>query len=103
MTIPVDMVLNHNTHLLTFLLGNKLKDLPDSLCCLKNLRSLDISNNPQLTILPRQLCQVRSLETIILDGEMFVDPPSNICSQGTEAIMTYLCGGKLKKRYILMC
>ena len=73
--------------------GNKLKQLPDSLATLANLRTLDISNN-SLTTLPQQLCHVRTLETFVLDAEKMMYPSTEVCTQGTEAIMTFLCQGE---------
>lgn len=47
-----------------FLIGNSLKELPDSVCQMKSLRTLDISHN-QIRSLPRRFCNIRTLEVSI--------------------------------------
>ncbi|XP_060069768.1 E3 ubiquitin-protein ligase LRSAM1-like [Ylistrum balloti] len=83
--------LNKLRHLQTLnIKGNKFKTLPMSICGLKSLRLLDISDN-LITSLPKELCQVVTLETVIVDAGKMVYPPSDVCCQGTEAIMQFLC------------
>jgi len=67
-----------------------LKSLPDSLCTLRGLRTLDISQN-LITSLPKEFCNVRTLDTLILDADRMEFPSTDICLEGTEAIMRYLC------------
>ncbi|KAJ8300947.1 hypothetical protein KUTeg_022466, partial [Tegillarca granosa] len=54
-----------------------MKVLPESVCSLQSLRTLDISEN-QIKVLPKKLC---------IFNFVFVD----ICNEGTEAIMKFLC------------
>ncbi|KAL4219600.1 E3 ubiquitin-protein ligase lrsam1 [Mactra antiquata] len=70
--------------------GNKLKVLPSNVCSMKSLRMLDIRDN-RITALPKELCHVRALETLSLDGISMKYPAYNICCNGTEAIMKFLC------------
>lgn len=51
---------------------------------------LDIREN-HLKILPQQLCNVRTLETLMVDTDEITYPPSDLCNSGTEAIMKFLC------------
>ncbi|KOB75856.1 putative leucine rich repeat and sterile alpha motif containing 1 [Operophtera brumata] len=71
--------------------SNKLRNLTPSLGKLKNLRKLDISDNTDLDELCSELCLAANIVQIELDGNQFKFPSSEICSQGTEAIMRYLC------------
>lgn len=87
--------------MLTLFSGNRVKALPDCICTLRNLRSIDLADNP-ITTLPRDLCQVRPLETIVLNADQMTFPPPDVCSQGTEAIMKYLCEGTVPVCMILL-
>lgn len=70
--------------------GNRLKLVSPSLCGLKSLRTLDLSEN-KITSLPPQLCNVRTLETLVIDVHKITYPSNDICKQGTEKIMMFLC------------
>lgn len=70
--------------------GNRLKLVSPSLCGLKSLRTLDLSEN-KITSLPPQLCNVRTLETLVIDVQKITYPSNDICKQGTEKIMMFLC------------
>ncbi|XP_077866101.1 E3 ubiquitin-protein ligase LRSAM1-like [Saccoglossus kowalevskii] len=70
--------------------GNKLQVLPQEISNLGSLRTLDLSNN-SIKSLPSDFHQIRTLENIILDVKQMTMPPSAICSEGTDAIMKYLC------------
>ena len=52
---------------------NKIKTLPESLCQLPCLRLLDVSNN-DMTMLPNKLCHVRTLESLICEGNPLNSP-----------------------------
>ena len=73
---------------------NCLKDVPESLSKLHRLKTLDISHNSKLKKLPKCLAQCRSMDKLVLDNSNFTYPPSNVCSEGTEATMKFLCKGK---------
>ncbi|XP_056011978.1 E3 ubiquitin-protein ligase LRSAM1-like [Ostrea edulis] len=78
-------------HLQTLnLKGNRLKVVSPFLCGLKSLRTLDISEN-KITKLPSQLCNVRTLETLVIDASTMKYPSPDICKQGTEEVMKFLC------------
>ncbi|XP_069799020.1 E3 ubiquitin-protein ligase LRSAM1 isoform X2 [Dendropsophus ebraccatus] len=70
--------------------GNKLKQLPPTIGGLRCLRTLNISEN-RLSELPPALANVRTLETLTLDASGMVFPPASVCSEGTEAILRFLC------------
>ena len=61
--------------LLCFCLGNRLKELPASISGMGCLRMLDIREN-QIKSLPGHLCNVRTLETLMLDAEQMTYPPA---------------------------
>jgi Leucine-rich repeat (LRR) protein len=73
---------------------NNLKDLPCGLGQLTRLRTLNLSHNPKLTKLVKEMAQMRSLETMIVDAGSLVYPEAKVCREGTEAIMRFLCTGK---------
>lgn len=60
--------------------GNKLNKIPDSMCEMQSLRTLDVSMN-QLTELPQYLCKVRTLDSLILDASLMNNPP-----EGTQLL-----------------
>ncbi|XP_067145481.1 E3 ubiquitin-protein ligase LRSAM1-like isoform X2 [Centruroides vittatus] len=70
--------------------GNKFTEFPFMLCKLPRLRSLDIRNN-KVTTLPKEFSMVETLQTIHLDAENFQYPSPEICKEGTESIMRFLC------------
>lgn len=79
--------------------SNKLRDLTASLGKLTNLKRLNIKNNTELKELCSELCLARNLVQVELDGEQFVYPPKEICTQQTKDIMAFLCD-KLNVDYI---
>ncbi|XP_030852966.1 E3 ubiquitin-protein ligase LRSAM1 isoform X2 [Strongylocentrotus purpuratus] len=70
--------------------GNSLKELPDSVCQMKSLRTLDISHN-QIRSLPRRFCNIRTLESLTLDIDHMTYPTPDICQDGTDSIMKFMC------------
>ena len=68
--------------------------VPESLSKLHRLKTLDISHNSKLKKLPKCLAQCRSMDKLVLDNSSITYPPSNVCSEGTEATMKFLCKGK---------
>ncbi|XP_041481365.1 E3 ubiquitin-protein ligase LRSAM1-like isoform X1 [Lytechinus variegatus] len=70
--------------------GNSLKELPESMCQMKSLRTLDISHN-QVRSLPRKFCNIKTLESLTLDVVHMTYPSPDICQDGTENIMKYMC------------
>jgi Leucine-rich repeat (LRR) protein len=62
-------------HLIFYLFsGNEITSIPAELGQLSSLRSLDISKN-RVTVLPKQLCTVRTLESVALDADQMKYPP----------------------------
>ena len=76
--------------------GNNLKELPTTLAGLENLKILDVSNNSKLVKLPKELGNLRTLETLNLDTDVVTYPSKDITKEGTEAIMRFFCSGKQK-------
>lgn len=70
---------------------NKLRNLTPNLGKLKSLRMLNITENSDLEELCPELCFATNLTDIELDSNKFTFPTLEICSQGTEAIMRFLC------------
>jgi E3 ubiquitin-protein ligase LRSAM1 len=71
--------------------GNNMKELPTTLSSLGCLKSLDISNNSKLVKLPKELGNLRSLETLTLDTDVVTYPSKDVTKDGTEAIMRFFC------------
>ncbi|XP_064648999.1 E3 ubiquitin-protein ligase LRSAM1-like [Lineus longissimus] len=69
---------------------NKIKELPSSMSSLASLRTLEISDN-LIAKLPRNLCEVKTLENLALSYDSMIYPSRDVCKQGTEAIMRFLC------------
>lgn len=107
--------------LTTFVLsGNVLTSLPKEFSELSNLVSLDLSDNEfeavpleilpltklrilnlarnKLRTLPLELAKLSALTTLELDGNVLLDPPPAIRSQGTRAILGYLRARALESR-----
>ncbi len=75
--------------------GNNLKELPcAALGSLPRLRVLDATRNPKLTKLGPELARARGLEKLLVDADRMAFPDKDVCAQGTEAIMRFLCKGK---------
>ena len=72
----------------------ELQEVPVALSSLSSLKTLDLRSNPKLKKIPKELAALRCLETLLLDETAITYPAPSIASQGTEAIMRFLCGGK---------
>lgn len=62
--------------------------LPESIGDLKNLKSLNVSNN-QLTSLPKSIIQLENLIGLDLTGNPLITPPPEVADKGFEAIREY--------------
>lgn len=71
--------------------GNSLKEIPLSISGLVSLKTLDLRNNPKLKRIPKEVAQLRGLDTLLLDEKHINYPDPEIVSRGTEAIMRFLC------------
>jgi hypothetical protein len=67
--------------------------VPASLSGLSSLKTLDLRGNPKLKKIPRELCALRCLETLLLDEGSITYPAPGLAAQGTEAVMRFLCQG----------
>ncbi|XP_022244337.1 E3 ubiquitin-protein ligase LRSAM1-like isoform X2 [Limulus polyphemus] len=70
--------------------GNKLQYLPSVICKLPQLQTLDIKDNQELHLLPKELSLVQTLITLTLDCDQYSYPPTDICKEGTTAILKFL-------------
>jgi len=70
---------------------NNLKELPVSLANLGRLRTLDLRGNPKLKELAKFICRLRCLDSLLVDEETITYPDKDVTSQGTEAIIRFLC------------
>lgn len=97
-TLPNSIGQLKNLRLLN-LSDNLLKILPSSLGQLTKLTSIDVSRNPNLKVLPKELCGAINLTSITLDIENVTYPPSEISQMGTIEIMKFFCK-EVGKEYI---
>lgn len=78
---------------------NLLKNLPSSLGQLMKLSSVDVSRNPNLKCLPKELCGAINLTTITLDIENVTYPPCEISQLGTIEVLKFFCR-EVGKEYV---
>lgn len=69
---------------------NNLKQLPETLGKLKELTTLDISQNKTLQKLPKSLGCAQQLEQLNIDGLNLSYPPQDILNGGTIVIIAFL-------------
>ena len=72
-----------------------MKEIPLSISGLVSLKTLDVRKNPKLKRIPKEVAHLRGLSTLLLDEEHVEYPHPDIVSQGTEAIMRFLCSGNI--------
>ena len=70
---------------------------------LVSLKTLDVRDNPKLKRIPKEIAQLRGLETLLLDEKHINYPDPEIVSKGTEAIMRFLCSGKYYISLTIYC
>ena len=70
---------------------------------LVSLKTLDVRDNPKLKRIPKEIAQLRGLETLLLDEKHINYPDPEIVSKGTEAIMRFLCSGKYDISLTIYC
>ncbi|XP_048318840.1 plant intracellular Ras-group-related LRR protein 3-like isoform X2 [Ziziphus jujuba] len=66
-----------------------LRELPESIADLTNLRELDLSNN-QIRALPNAFGQLQNLKKLNLDQNPLVIPPVDIANKGIEAVREFM-------------
>ncbi|XP_042896369.1 E3 ubiquitin-protein ligase LRSAM1 isoform X2 [Parasteatoda tepidariorum] len=71
--------------------SNNLQSFPLAICSIQCLQSLDICNNPKIKTLPKELCNLVSLNCFNLDAQLFTYPNCDICLKGVESIQRFLC------------
>ena len=66
---------------------NLLREVPKCVCFLCRLHILDISDNPEILVLPVDLGRLRELKQLILNGlHHLYDPPPSICENSATCI-----------------
>ena len=76
---------------------NQLREVPQCVCLLHNLNTLDLSYNPEILILPVELGRLRGLKQLTLNGlHHLYDPPPSIC-ENCAACISYLRSQFLKQ------
>ena len=82
---------------------NHLREVPNCVCFLCNLNTLDISDNPGILVLPVGLGRLKELTQLNLNGlHNLQDPPSSIC-EDSATCLSYLKSQFLKQsRYYRM-
>lgn len=73
---------------------NNIHTLSDEIGNLCSLMKLNLLNNP-LKKLPNSICHCKCLFELNVDHGKFVYPSSDIVEQGREAIMKFICDGKI--------
>lgn len=72
--------------------GNQLSEVPASVLSLTQLVSLNLSHNPGIIHLPRELGGLRKLREVHVEGLSLIFPPMELLGQGSVShdIITYL-------------
>ena len=70
--------------------NNKLNAFPPDIACLKELLSLDVSNNEGIKKLPLDLIQLPNLTQLHLDGLDLTDFPQTEMNRGAKRIQNFL-------------
>ncbi|XP_030622224.1 LOW QUALITY PROTEIN: leucine-rich repeat serine/threonine-protein kinase 1 [Chanos chanos] len=73
-----------------FLNDNQLDCVPPSVCSLKNLSELYLSNNPGIQELPAELGQLSNLWQLDIDDLNITNVPTDVRKEGPAAVMAYL-------------
>ena len=80
-----------------------MKELPLSMSGLVSLETLDLRDNPKLKRIPKEIAQLRGLETLLLDEKHINYPDPEIVAKGTEAILRFLCSGRYYISLTIYC
>uniref|UniRef100_A0A8C9V6H9 non-specific serine/threonine protein kinase n=1 Tax=Scleropages formosus TaxID=113540 RepID=A0A8C9V6H9_SCLFO len=73
-----------------YLNDNQLESVPLSVCSLRNLSELYLSNNPGIRELPAELGLLSNLWQLDIDGLNISNVPSEVRSEGPAAVLAYL-------------
>ncbi|XP_067105188.1 leucine-rich repeat serine/threonine-protein kinase 1 isoform X1 [Osmerus mordax] len=69
---------------------NQLECVPQSVCCLKNLTELYLSNNPAIRELPAELGQLSNLWQLDIDDLNITNVPQEIRKEGSVSVLAHL-------------
>ena len=76
---------------------NQLRKVPQCVCFLRSLKTLDLSYNPEILVLPVDLGRLKELKKLTLNGlHHLYDPPPSICENSAVCI-SYLKSQFLKQ------
>ncbi|KAF4083035.1 hypothetical protein AMELA_G00135350 [Ameiurus melas] len=73
-----------------FLNDNQLECVPPSVCTLKNLSELYLSNNPGIQELPAELGQLSNLWQLDIEELNISNVPADVCRDGPAAVLAFL-------------
>ncbi|XP_076879110.1 leucine-rich repeat serine/threonine-protein kinase 1 isoform X2 [Brachyhypopomus gauderio] len=73
-----------------FLNDNQLECVPLSVCALKNLSELYLSNNPGIQELPAELGQLSNLWQLDIEELNISNVPPDVCKEGPAAVLAFL-------------
>lgn len=73
-----------------FLNDNQLECVPPSVCALKNLSELYLSNNPGIQELPTELGQLSNLWQLDIEDLNITNVPADVRKDGPAAVLAYL-------------
>ena len=86
-----------NSMIVLRLAHNLLREVPKCVCFLCKLDTLDISNNPEIFVLPVDLGRLKELKQLYLNGlHHLYDPPPSICENSATCV-SYLKSQFLKQ------
>ncbi|KAJ8247618.1 hypothetical protein GJAV_G00248350 [Gymnothorax javanicus] len=69
---------------------NQLESVPQSVCCLRNLSELYLSNNPGIRELPSELGQLSNLWQLDIEDLNITNIPAEVKKEGPAAVLAYL-------------
>ncbi|XP_058256583.1 leucine-rich repeat serine/threonine-protein kinase 1 isoform X2 [Hemibagrus wyckioides] len=73
-----------------FLNDNQLECVPPSLCTLKTLSELYLSNNPGIQELPAELGQLSNLWQLDIEELNITNVPADVCKDGPASVLAFL-------------
>lgn len=85
-----------------WLSGNRLHSIPVEISRLRCLRSLDISHN-KIFVLPKELCEIETLESIIVDAAQMHYPSSGLLIMHHFCMAVYVSIKRLRSLHVYQC
>ncbi|XP_028981151.1 leucine-rich repeat serine/threonine-protein kinase 1 isoform X2 [Esox lucius] len=69
---------------------NQLESVPQSVCCLRNLTELYLSNNPGIRELPAELGQLSNLWQLDIEDLNITNVPQDVRKEGPASVLSFL-------------